>query len=53
VDSIAAEIGLSSRTLQRRLAEEGTSLRVWSVDIALTSWTNVEGSQDQNDRDRP
>ena len=27
VDSIAAEIGLSSRTLQRRLAEEGTSLR--------------------------
>lgn len=27
VNSIAAEIGLSSRTLQRRLAEEGTSLR--------------------------
>ncbi len=27
VHSIAAEIGLSSRTLQRRLAEEGTSLR--------------------------
>jgi AraC-like DNA-binding protein len=27
VHSIAAEMGLSSRTLQRRLAEEGTSLR--------------------------
>jgi AraC-like DNA-binding protein len=27
VNSIAAEMGLSSRTLQRRLAEEGTSLR--------------------------
>jgi AraC-like DNA-binding protein len=27
VNSIAAQIGLSPRTLQRRLAEEGTSLR--------------------------